>query len=61
LETWYPQQRKNFCQQWEKLGLLIDYEKARFTLEPSVQQQVQEAFIKLYQDGLIYRGLRLVN
>ncbi|MCE8163369.1 MAG: valine--tRNA ligase [Candidatus Moeniiplasma glomeromycotorum] len=61
LETWYPQQRKNFCQQWEKLGLLIDYEKARFTLEPLVQQQVQEAFIKLYQERLIYRGLRLVN
>jgi valyl-tRNA synthetase len=61
LETWYPQQRKNFCQQWEKLGLLIDYERASFTLDPIIQKQVREAFIKLYQDGLIYRGLRLVN
>ncbi|KLL02460.1 MAG: valyl-tRNA synthetase [Mycoplasmataceae bacterium RC_NB112A] len=61
LETWYPQQRKNFFQQWQKLGLLIDYEKSRFTLEPLVQKQVQEAFIDLYQKGLIYRGLRLVN
>ena len=59
--TWYPQTRQNFRQQWEKLGLLIDYEKAKFTLDPIIQQQVKEAFVKLYQDGLIYRGERLVN
>ncbi|CAI2175657.1 14105_t:CDS:2 [Funneliformis geosporum] len=31
--------RKNFCQQWEKLGLLIDYERASFTLDPTIQKQ----------------------
>lgn len=60
-KTWYPQTRQNFSQQWQKLGLLIDYEKAKFTLDPIIQQQVKKAFIKLYQDGLIYRGKRLVN
>ncbi|RHZ35430.1 class I tRNA ligase family protein [endosymbiont GvMRE of Glomus versiforme] len=61
LQTWYPQNRKIFAQQWEKLGLLIDYERASFTLDPAIQKQVREAFIKLYWDGLIYRGTRLVN
>jgi valyl-tRNA synthetase len=41
--------------------LLIDYEKASFTLDPVIQKQVREAFIKLYQDVLIYHGQRLVN
>lgn len=61
LQTWYPQSRRVFYQQWEKLGLLIDYEKASFTLDPIIQKQVRAAFIKLYHDGLIYRGTRIVN
>ncbi|CAG8752693.1 18356_t:CDS:2, partial [Gigaspora margarita] len=61
LQTWYPQNRKIFTQQWQRLGLLLDYEKARFTLDPTIQDQVKEAFIKLYQDGLIFRGKKLVN
>jgi len=60
-ETWYPQSRKKFFQQWEKLGLLIDYEKAVFSLDPIIQKQIRKAFIKLYHDGLIYRGKKLVN
>ncbi|CAG8445172.1 18110_t:CDS:2 [Cetraspora pellucida] len=43
------------------MGLLIDSEKASFTLDPIIQKQVREAFIKLYREGLIYRGQRLVN
>jgi valyl-tRNA synthetase len=61
LQNWYPQNRKVFAKQWEKLGLLIDYERASFTLDPAIQKQAREAFIKLYRDGLIYRGTRLVN
>ncbi|MDR1670129.1 MAG: valine--tRNA ligase [Spiroplasmataceae bacterium] len=61
LQTWYPQTRQKFYQQWEKMGLLIDSEGASFTLDPIIQKQVREAFIKLYQDGLIYRGSRIVN
>jgi valyl-tRNA synthetase len=40
---------------------LIDSERASFTLDPIIQKQVREAFIKLYQDGLIYRGPKIVN
>jgi len=43
------------------MGLLIDAERASFTLDPIIQKQVREAFVKLYQKGLIYRGVRLVN
>ncbi|MCE8163993.1 MAG: valine--tRNA ligase [Candidatus Moeniiplasma glomeromycotorum] len=60
-QTWYPQTRQNFSHQWKKMGLLIDSERATFTLDPIIQKQVREAFIKLYQDGLIYRGVRIVN
>src|SRR5690348_3322141 len=49
---WYPQTKKSFFQQWEKLGLLIDYENAKFTLDPDIQSQVKQAFIQLYGDGL---------
>ena len=61
LKIWYPKTRQTFQKQWKKLGLLINYEKATFTLDPVIQKQVREAFVKLYQDGLIYRGKRLVN
>ena len=60
-QVWYPQTRQNFYHQWEKMGLLIDAERASFTLDPIIQKQVREAFVKLYQEGLIYRGMRLVN
>ncbi|CAI2162924.1 16651_t:CDS:2 [Funneliformis geosporum] len=53
--------REFLRKQWEKLGLLIDYERASFTLNPIIQQQVRAAFVKLYQEGLIYRGKKLVN
>ncbi|CAH1759712.1 20033_t:CDS:2 [Entrophospora sp. SA101] len=48
--TWYPQTKKSFFQQWEKLGLLVDYENTRFTLDPVIQEQVKQAFIQLYND-----------
>ncbi|WNE40034.1 MAG: Valine--tRNA ligase [Mycoplasmataceae bacterium] len=61
LEIWYPETRKNFYQQWDNLGLLIDSERASFTLDPIIQKQVREAFVKLYRDGLIHRGPKIVN
>ena len=60
LKVWYPQNRKIFLAQWKKMGLLVD-QKAKFTLEKSSQRQVKKAFVKLYQDGLLYRAKRLIN
>lgn len=47
--------------QWEKLGLGLDYSRERFTLDEGLSEAVQEVFIKLYEEGLIYRGEYIIN
>ena len=47
--------------QWEKLGLMLDYTRERFTLDEGFQDAVFTVFKQLYDEGLIYRGERIVN
>ena len=47
--------------QWSVLGLSLDYKKERFTLDDGLQEAVKTVFVRLYQDGLIYRGERIIN
>ena len=47
--------------QLRRLGASCDWERARFTLDDGLSNAVQEVFITLYDQGLIYRGPRLVN
>lgn len=47
--------------QWSVLGLSLDYKKERFTLDNGLQEAVKTVFVRLYQDGLIYRGERIIN
>ena len=47
--------------QWKALGLSLDYTKERFTLDEGLQKAVAEVFIKMYNEGLIYRGERIIN
>ncbi len=47
--------------QLEKLGASCDWDRTRFTMEPSLSEAVIEVFIDLYEKGLIYRELRMVN
>ncbi len=47
--------------QWAALGLSLDYTKERFTLDEGLQKAVAEVFIKMYNEGLIYRGERIIN
>ncbi len=47
--------------QLEKLGASCDWDRTRFTMEPSLSDAVIEVFIDLYEKGLIYRELRMVN
>ena len=47
--------------QWEKLGLMLDYTRERFTLDEGFQDAVFLVFKRLYDEGLIYRGERIVN
>jgi len=48
-------------EQWEKLGLALDYSRERFTMDEGLSRAVREVFIRLYEKGLIYRGKRIIN
>jgi len=47
--------------QWEVLGLSLDYSRERFTLDEGLNEAVNYVFVKMYNDGLIYRGERIIN
>jgi valyl-tRNA synthetase len=48
-------------QQLRKIGASCDWSRERFTLDPDYARAVQEVFVRLYQEGQIYRGTRMVN
>ncbi|WP_288425268.1 valine--tRNA ligase [uncultured Spirosoma sp.] len=47
--------------QLAKLGASCDWDRTRFTMEPDLYQSVIDVFVDLYEKGLIYRGIRMVN
>ncbi len=47
--------------QLRKLGVSLDWDRTRFTMDDHYYRKVIEAFVKLYKKGLIYRGYRMVN
>src|SRR5699024_7095976 len=47
--------------QWEKLGLGLDYSRERFTLDEGLSNAVNEVFVTLYEQGIIYRGEYIIN
>lgn len=48
-------------QQIRRLGASCDWDRTRFTLDDGLSRAVREAFVRLYEKGLIYRGPRLIN
>ena len=48
-------------QQWAKLGLSLDYDRERFTLDDGLSKAVRKVFVTLYKKGLIYRGEYIIN
>ena len=48
-------------QQWAKLGLSLDYDRERFTLDAGLSKAVRKVFVALYKKGLIYRGEYIIN
>ena len=48
-------------QQIRRLGASCDWDRERFTLDEGLSKAVREAFVRLYEKGLIYRGPRLIN
>jgi len=59
--AWKDEYSKIIHSQWAKTGLMLDYSRERFTLDEGFSEAVTDVFIKLYNDGLIYRGERIVN
>jgi len=58
---WKNEYAVNIRQQWAKLGLALDYSRESFTLDQNVNQAVNQVFVKLYDEGLIYQGQKIVN
>jgi len=58
---WKEQSGGTITQQMRRLGNSVDWDTERFTMDDGFSGAVQEVFIRLYNEGLIYRGKRLVN
>lgn len=59
--AWKKTSGNNIVGQLRRLGASIDWDRECFTMDPHITNAVQEVFIRLYEEGLIYRGKRLVN
>ncbi len=53
--------KKNIESQIKKMGASCDWSRLKFTLDNDIVKEVQRTFKKMYDDGLIYRGQRIVN
>ncbi len=48
-------------QQWAKMGISVDYDRERFTLDEGLNKAVRKVFVDLYNKGLIYRATYIIN
>ena len=58
---WKREYGGRITRQLRKLGVSCDWERERFTMDEGCSEAVKEVFVKLYNDGKIYRGNRMVN
>ena len=58
---WKNESGGNITRQIRRLGSSVDWSRERFTMDDGLSEAVKEAFVRLHEDGLIYRGKRLVN
>ncbi|MBE8162980.1 MAG: valine--tRNA ligase [Bdellovibrionaceae bacterium] len=59
--SWKKQYGHRIVDQMKSLGHSCDWSRLKFTLDPDVSRAVKKVFVQLYNKGLIYKGLRLVN
>ncbi len=59
--SWKEEYANTIHTQWARLGLSLDYNKERFTLDDGLNYAVRKVFVDLYNKGLIYRGERIIN
>ena len=58
---WKKESGGTITRQLRRLGASVDWDTERFTMDDGFYKAVQEVFVRLYEDDLIYRGKRLVN
>ncbi|AYD39751.1 valine--tRNA ligase [Clostridium fermenticellae] len=58
---WSDEYRERIRQQVKKLGASVDFTRERFTMDEKLNKAVKTVFVKLYDDGLIYQGNRIIN
>ncbi|MYM61401.1 valine--tRNA ligase [Vibrio sp. OCN044] len=58
---WKAQSGGTITKQLRRLGASVDWDRERFTMDDGLSNAVQEVFVRLYEEDLIYRGKRLVN
>ena len=58
---WKEQSGNTITQQMRRMGDSVDWSREYFTMDPKLSEVITHTFVKLYQQGLIYRGKRLVN
>lgn len=58
---WKAESGGTITKQLRRLGASVDWDRERFTMDDGFYKAVQEVFVRLYKDDLIYRGKRLVN
>jgi valyl-tRNA synthetase len=58
---WKEEYSEYIREQWKTMGLSLDYDKERFTLDDGLSKAVNKVFIDLYNKGLIYQGERIIH
>ena len=58
---WKDKYGSRIIEQLRVLGFSLDWQRCRFTMDEGLSRAVVEAFVRLYEDGLIYRARRLIN
>ncbi|MBX2825995.1 MAG: valine--tRNA ligase [Gammaproteobacteria bacterium] len=59
--AWKEESGGTITRQLRRMGASLDWSRERFTMDQGMSKAVEEVFVRLYEDGLIYRGKRLVN
>ena len=59
--SWKEEYAGYIREQWSKTGLSLDFSREAFTLDENLNKAVNKVFVDLYNDGLIFRGKRIIN
>ncbi|QDK70097.1 valine--tRNA ligase [Lactococcus protaetiae] len=58
---WKDEYAETIHQQWAKMGISVDYDRERFTLDEGLNKAVRKVFVELYKKGWIYQGEKIIN